>query len=69
MAKDDEVAVPATPTKMKATVRVTFDVEFEDNGEDAHKDQALEVAKEKISHDLYMEADVEIIGIERVEPE
>lgn len=49
--------------KMKATVRLTFEVEFEDNGEDATLDQAMEAAQEKIPSGF--DADIEIIHIQR----
>lgn len=46
--------------KKKADILVRFSVEFEDNGEDALLDQAVEAAEDKLDRGL--EADIEVQG-------
>lgn len=48
--------------KYKATVRLTFDVEFEDNGTDNHRDQAMEAAHLALPSGI--DGDIEITHVE-----
>lgn len=48
--------------KKKATIRATFDIEFEDNGDDALVDQAHEAGEEFLGHTTARNIDVEVVG-------
>lgn len=53
--------------KMTATCRITFDVLFDDNGEDDHVAQAIAEIKELDPEALIAKAHVEVIHIQRPE--